>query len=94
MGSLIVMSSCDASGLEDVIVECTCLSVSCLGYTVAGCVVSCFQTCADCPSENVECNGNPCQYICDCNIAFMDSCYNGCVEIVDANFDCACDSAE
>lgn len=90
VGSLIAMSSCDASGLEDVIVECTCFSISCLGYGVAGTFISCFETCAECPMTEVECNGDPCQFMCDCNIAFMDSCLNGCFEIMSNNVDCSC----
>ena len=94
VGSLIVMSSCDGQSVGDFVAGCTCSSVSCLGYTAVGSVVSCFQTCANCPADNVECTGDPCQYVCDCNIAFMESCINSCTEIVCDNVDCSCGGAE
>ena len=94
VGGLLLMSSCDGQSAGDIVAECACSSVSCLGYTAVGSVVTCFQTCANCPADNVECTGDPCQYVCDCNIAFMESCINSCTEIVFDNVDCSCGGTE
>lgn len=74
IGTLIVLSGCDSSTMEG----CVCYTANCVGTCGESFFTSLCETCMNCPMTQVECNGDPCQFMCDCNIAFIVTCTDSC----------------